>query len=225
MHLAEKVRLLRAKAGLSQREVASRIGTTHATLSRIENQDGIKVSGTILSGLARVFSVSVDDLVDDTLTAGALLAKVEGKPGDSRKKKTELEKIPLKDLIQIPVLAYVPSGMTAEIPEDVVMGHIHLPFAWVRDREAFAVVAKGDSMTGHGINEGDYVVTSRNLEVQDGSLALIEFNGEVAVKKVFYRGDQVMLSPSNGGSAPILVTDKDEFRIVGKVVFTGRRTE
>jgi len=225
MGLAEKVRILRSRAGLTQRELAGRTGISHGTISRVEMGEAINVRGSTLSSLASFFGITVEDLIDSRVSTSALLAKLEEKSAHRRKKKTEIEKIPLKDLIQIPVLAYVPTGMTAEIPEDVVMGHIHLPFAWVRDREAFAVVAKGDSMTGHGINEGDYVVTSRNLEVQDGSLALIEFNGEVAVKKVFYRGDQVMLSPSNGGSAPILVTDKDEFRIVGKVVFTGRRTE
>ena len=73
--------------------------------------------------------------------------------------------------------------------------------------------------------EGDYVVVSRNIDPRSGSIALVELNGEVTIKKIFFKDDQVVLQPANSQYEPILVTDKDQFRIIGKVVFSGRKHE
>lgn len=223
MSIGEKVRLLRVRENFSQRELGEAVGTSYATISKIEADRQRNVAARIVVALAKHFGLAAEDLVNDRLSTSALLAKIEGR--GKRPKKGDPETIPLGNLLQIPVVAYVPCGMPTDIPEEMVMGRVSLPYEWVRDREAFAVIARGDSMVGHGIDEGDYVVVSRNLEVQNGSIAVLELNGKVTIKKVFYRDKQVVLQSGNSDYEPIVVTEKDSFRIVGKVVFSGRRHE
>ncbi len=98
------------------------------------------------------------------------------------------------------------------------MGRISLPYEWVRDKEAFAVVAKEEVMTGFGIHDGDHIVISPNIEVKNGSVALVELRGQVVVKKVFYQGDQTLLQSGDPDSEPVIVSGEGRFRLVGKVV-------
>lgn len=222
MSTGEKVRMLRLKAELSQRELAKIAGTSHGTIARIESGAQPNPPVKILKAIAERFRVSLEDLVDPKVSVSEILASVERPRKRSRAK---VEKLPLRNLVRIPVVAYVPCGMPTEIPEDIVMDYISLPLDWIRDKDAFAVIARGNSMIGHGILEGDYVVVSRNIDPRSGSIALLELNGEVTIKKVFFKDDQVVLQPANSQYEPILVTDKDQFRIIGKVVFSGRKHE
>ncbi len=222
MSTGEKVRMLRLKAELSQRELAKIAGTSHNTIARIESGAQPNPPVKILKAIAERFRVSLEDLVDPKVSVSEILASVE-RP--RKRPKAKIEKLPLRNLVRIPVVAYVPCGMPTEIPEGIVMDYVSLPLDWVRDKDAFAVIARGNSMIGHGILEGDYVVVSRNIEPRSGSIALVELNGEVTIKKIFFKDDQVVLQPANSQYEPILVTDKDQFRIIGKVVFSGRKHE
>ncbi len=222
MSTGEKVRMLRLKAELSQRELAKIAGTSHNTIARIESGAQPNPPVKILKAIAEKFRVSLEDLVDPKVSVSEILASVE-RP--RKRPKAKIEEVPLRNLVRIPVVAYVPCGMPTEIPEDMVMDYISLPLDWVRDKDAFAVIARGNSMIGHGIMEGDYVVVSRNIDPRSGSIALVELNGEVTIKKIFFKDDQVVLQPANSQYEPILVTDRDQFRIIGKVVFSGRKHE
>jgi len=223
MSIAEKVRLLRVRRGWSQRELAKRIGISYGTISKVETDKQPNVSARVVLGIARELGVDPNDLMDDKVSTLALLTKLEEK--SAGKKTGDLDIVPTENLLEIPVLARVPCGMPAEIPKELIVGRITLPLAWVKDKEAFAVIAEGSTMTGFGIHEGDHVVVSRNIEVQNGSVALVELRSQVVVRKVFYQGDQTLLQSGHPDSTPVLVTKKDGFRIVGKVVYTGRNVE
>ena len=216
MSLSQKVKLLRTQRGWTQRELADRVGTSSAAISKIETGDQKHTSGRVIIGLAKNFGVDPDDLLNDKISAPALLTKLEEE--SAGKKVGDLDTVPPEDLQDISVLARVPCGMPAEIPKELIVGRIMLPLAWVKDKEAFAVVAEGATMTGFGIREGDHVVVSRKVEVQNGSVALVELRSQVVVRKVFYQGDQTLLQSGHPNSTPVLVTTEDGFRIVGKVV-------
>jgi transcriptional regulator with XRE-family HTH domain len=61
--LGEKIRILREKAGLSQQELAARIGVSRPTVSQIESGDR-KLGPDELLSVARFFNVSADILLD-----------------------------------------------------------------------------------------------------------------------------------------------------------------
>ncbi len=67
-------------------------------------------------------------------------------------------------------------------------------------RRRFLLEAKGDSMTGAGIEEGDLLVVEENPSPPDGSVvaALILDKEEATVKVLRREGEKVRLKPRNG---------------------------
>jgi len=59
-----RIRHYRRQMGLTQTDLAKRLGTTAATVSRLET-DGIKISVDWLTPLAKIFQVQLTDLIDE----------------------------------------------------------------------------------------------------------------------------------------------------------------
>ncbi len=75
MNLGKVIRGLRDKHGWSQDDLASRIGTTPANLSRIEN-DKHGPGAELLSSIAFVFGLKVYELI--ALTEGVQVSQIAG---------------------------------------------------------------------------------------------------------------------------------------------------
>jgi repressor LexA len=80
--------------------------------------------------------------------------------------------------------------------------------------EAFLVKAKGDSMFPK-INEGDFVIGRRIIDLGAFPLVICVNNGEALIKKVQKDGDSIILSSLNQAHSPFLASS--DFRIVGEV--------
>jgi transcriptional regulator with XRE-family HTH domain len=61
----EKLRLLRKRAGLSQAQVADRLGVNQSHVARIEK--GLKPSVDLILQIADIFGVTTDQLMRDEL--------------------------------------------------------------------------------------------------------------------------------------------------------------
>ncbi len=59
-----RIRHYRRQMGLTQTDLANRLGTTAATVSRLETE-GIKISVDWLAPLAKIFQVQLTDLIDE----------------------------------------------------------------------------------------------------------------------------------------------------------------
>lgn len=63
MEFKERIKLLRRDAGMTQREVAEKIGVTYRTYQNYEAGASVP-SGNVLTKLAKVFGISMDMLAD-----------------------------------------------------------------------------------------------------------------------------------------------------------------
>ena len=92
-------------------------------------------------------------------------------------------------------------------------------------RRRFLLEAKGDSMTGAGIEEGDLLVVEENPSPPDGSVvaALVSGEQEEATVKVLRRqGDLIRLEARNGDHEDIVVP-ADKVVVQGTVEWVIRR--
>jgi repressor LexA len=92
-------------------------------------------------------------------------------------------------------------------------------------RRRFLLEAKGDSMTGAGIQEGDLLVVEENPSPPNGSVvaALVSGKEEEATVKVLRRkGETVKLEPRNGAHQAIVVP-ADRVVVQGTVEWVIRR--
>lgn len=102
--------------------------------------------------------------------------------------------------------------------DDYMEGRIDLHDYVVQHPAAtFFVRVQGDSMLGAGIHEGDILVVDRSLEAREGSIVIAVVDGELTVKRLRRRNNQVELVPENEKYPVIKVGPEQDFRIWGVV--------
>lgn len=124
-------------------------------------------------------------------------------------------------VLNIPVLGQVRAGAPILAIEHID-GYVNLDRSLLRNGAGFALKVKGDSMTGAGIYEGDFVLVQMNARVENGEIVVAMLNDEVTVKK-FYRDEkhkQIRLEAANTAYQPIIGRD---IQVLGKVVGVFRK--
>ena len=113
------------------------------------------------------------------------------------------------------VAAGFPSPATGELN-----GTLDLNQLCVRHPAAtYFVRARGDSMTGAGIDDGDVLVVDRSTTVTNGAIIIASIHGEFTVKRLDKRGEKVRLLPENPAYKPIEITPGCEAEFFGVVTF------
>ena len=122
--------------------------------------------------------------------------------------------------IQIPLYARLSCGTGGFVDEDIIE-YISLPDTILKpNKEYFANYAKGDSMIGAGINDGDLLVFEKTNVLDNGSIGAFCVDNEEAVCKRIRKSEQglIMLLPANENYDPLIVDVENTcFRIVGKL--------
>lgn len=93
----------------------------------------------------------------------------------------ELRHVSGKNIMR--VLGTVACGPGQE-EEERFIEYIHMPECMVGKGECFALIAKGESMTGAGIFPGDYVIVRRQQTARDGDLIIALSDGKNNLKKL-----------------------------------------
>ena len=81
----------------------------------------------------------------------------------------------------------------------------------------FYVYAKGNSMIGSGIHDGDLMIVDRSLNPNSNNIVVAIINGEFTVKKIKKIKNKVYLQPNNNLYEPIEITSDMDFSIWGIV--------
>lgn len=96
----------------------------------------------------------------------------------------------------------VPATDNAEGPLDLNRLCIRHPAA------SYFIRARGDSMIGAGIHDGDILVVDRALQARNGDVIIASVDGEFTVKRFERSGDRIMLVPENP-AYPTLEIDRE----------------
>lgn len=125
----------------------------------------------------------------------------------------------MNDPERLPVLGRVSAGAGA-IAEEDVDGRIAVDHEFMGKAD-YLLRVRGDSMSGEGINDGDYVQVLKRDTADESDLvvALTEEHGEAVIKRLRARDGRRFLESANPQYPPI----GDTFRIIGKVTGLFRR--
>jgi len=119
---------------------------------------------------------------------------------------------------ELPILGRVAAG-TPLLAEQNLEGSLPLSRDWVNGDEAFILKVQGESMIGAHILPGDHAVVRRQAAADNGDIVVAMLDDEATVKRVFFRGDEVILQPENPAMEPIVVhRGETRFQLLGKVV-------
>lgn len=121
------------------------------------------------------------------------------------------------ELVHIPLVGQVAAGAGVLASQEFA-DSFTLPRTFTGKGELFMLSVKGDSMSGDGILDGDYVVVRRQQQVEPNQIAVVGTpNDEATIKRVTTNGRYVTLLPSNELYSP-MVYPASEITIYGRVV-------
>ncbi|MGV0953838.1 MAG: LexA family protein [Fluviibacter sp.] len=86
-----------------------------------------------------------------------------------------------------------------------------------RKEASFLLRAKGESMIGVGIHDGDMLVVDRSITASDGLIVIAQLDGQFTVKTLEKKHGKVRLLPANPDFEPIELKDEQELQIWGVV--------
>ena len=200
MSFSTKLRNARNKAKLSQSAVAKKLFITQQAYANYENDISSPNPETLIK-IADILGVSVDYLLDreeqDFMTIDNIFPM-------------KTKKVPLLGDIACgePIWAEEQRGEFVSVSDDI-------------DAD-FCLRAKGDSMTGARIYDGDIVFIRRQPTVENGEIAAVIIDNEATLKRVYFYRDKnkLVLNPENPAYEPLVYigSELEEIRILGKAV-------
>ena len=102
--------------------------------------------------------------------------------------------------------------------EDYIEGKLDLNKHLIKHPSAtFFVRVTGDSMIDVGIHDGDTLIVDRALEPHDGSIVIAVVDGELTVKRLRKKADELLLVAENKKYQPIAIHEETSFEIWGVV--------
>ncbi len=129
--------------------------------------------------------------------------------------------IEIENTLSIPCLGEVPAGHPVEAIEHSIgslkFDTFSLPFGIPSSDMLYAVQAKGHSMIGAGIIDGDWLVVHHQSSVDVGQIVIAMLDGDATVKRLSKDQDGYFLQPENENFSPIYASDQ-AFDIVGRVI-------
>jgi repressor LexA len=122
--------------------------------------------------------------------------------------------------ITLPVLGKISAGQPT-FSETNLMGEVtwKTGIPQKRSSEYFALRVTGDSMIEDGIFDGNYLVVKNGTDFSNGDIVIAYVNEEPTVKRIYRRGNQVVLQPANSAYDPIEISlQYTPFRVGGMVI-------
>lgn len=86
-----------------------------------------------------------------------------------------------------------------------------------RKEASFLLRAKGESMIGVGIHDGDLLVIDRSINPSNGCVVIATVDGQFTVKTLEKKRGKIRLMPANPDFEPIEMKDEQELQIWGVV--------
>ena len=192
---AYKIRELRNRAGLTQKELAERLYKSESAI-RMWELGKSEPDLQSINALAEIFNVSVDYILGTVSTSTPAAAR-------------------------IPVYGSVAAGIPLDAIQDIE-DYEEISEDMARVGEYAALKIKGNSMLPR-FTPGDVVIVKLQDDVDSGDIAIVMVNGDEATcKKIKKTPEGVMLISTNPDYEPMFFTNQEikdkPVRIWGKVV-------
>ena len=192
---ANKLKALRKERGMTLEGLAQLLGTSKQTIHRYENGIIANIPHEKIEALARALDVTPAELMGWDIQ----------------------EPMP-EGMKRLPMLGKIACG------EPIFAAEEHDGYAvagGMLDAD-FCLQARGDSMTGARIYDGDIVFIRAQDSVDDGEVAAVIIGDEATLKRVYYYPDEkkLVLSPENPRYAPLVYVGDElaGIKILGKAI-------
>ena len=207
-NIGKTIKLLRIEKNMTQDQLAKHINSTKQTVFKYENGIITNIPMDKIKIIANVLGV----------TPAYIMGWEEKNTPQNSLDLFKLDNIFPISTQKIPFLGSVACGVPIYAEEDKE-SYIALGTNIQAD---FCLRAKGDSMIGARIHDGDLVFVRKQEMVDNGEIAVVLIGDEATLKRVYYYPERqkLMLQAENPSYAPFMFVGEelDQIRILGKAV-------
>lgn len=126
--------------------------------------------------------------------------------------------------IRVPLYSHKVAAGFPSPADDYIEGRLSLDEHLISNKDAtFFVRAKGNSMVGAGIFDGDLLVVDKSLDPSSGDIVIAIVDGDLTVKRLIRRGNKVILKPENHRFMEIELQEGQELQVWGVVTSTVKK--
>lgn len=192
--LAKNLKKFRKMKKLTLDELAQRLGTSKQTIHRYENGIISNIPHEKVRELARALEITPSQLMGWENDDAPLAVK------------------------RIPIIGEIACGKPIYASEE------YESYAFYDESIGadFCLRARGDSMTGARIFDGDIVFIRSQESVDNGEIAAVIIDDEATLKRVYYYPNEgkLILSPENPKYAPLVYVGNElsSIKIIGKAI-------
>jgi repressor LexA len=116
----------------------------------------------------------------------------------------------------VPFYGRIAAGEPMLLPEHR-KAFITVDRRFIPSEDVFWLRIQGNSMTGRGIFDGDYVMIQPGTGANEGTIIAARLGEEATIKTLTHRDGKVVLVPANPQEHEIVVGAEDDFAIIGTV--------
>ncbi|MFF2886989.1 helix-turn-helix domain-containing protein [Paenibacillus sp. NPDC057967] len=139
-------------------------------------------------------------------------SSIVNKESDKSKDDEELEEVR-----PVPLVGKTAAGIGKTYYE-FIHGYMPVPKIYTKGT-CFVMEVDGDSMTGDGIESGDFVVIRQQPSVESKDIALLKINDEeMTLKRIYQSNDELALLSSNA-SHPERIVPASKVQVIGKFIY------
>jgi DNA polymerase V len=126
--------------------------------------------------------------------------------------------------IRLPLFSHKVAAGFPSPADDYIEGRLSLDEHLIQHKDStFFVRAKGNSMIGAGIFDGDLLVVDKSLSPASGDIVIAVVDGDLTVKRLIKRGETITLKPENPRFKEIEFQDGQELQVWGVVTSTTKK--
>lgn len=197
MNKAERIRQARLNAGLTLEELAEMCGTTKQTIYKYEQGIVTNIPTDRIELIAKATGCTPEYLMGwgEELPQGAMRVVKRA----------------------LPILGRIACGEPTAADQVTFDSVEDAP-----DDADYVLYARGDSMTGARIFDGDLVFIRKQPQVGNGDIAAVSIDGEITLKRFYYyeEAQTIQLMPENPAYRPMVYSgaELNKIEVLGKAV-------
>lgn len=205
--IGDRIKSKREDLGMTQGELAQKVGyTSHSSIAKAES-GAIDLPQSKIEAIAKALQTSPAYLLGLTQHDATPVWQTQ-----------VFENVTPIHTQRVPMLGEIACGKPIwanEERESYVQAGVNL-------KADFCLTARGDSMIGARIHDGDIVFCRSQNMVENGEIAAVIIGDEATLKRVYYYPDKqkLVLQAENPKYEPIVYvgSELDEINIIGKAV-------
>jgi DNA polymerase V len=168
-----------------------------------ENTKTIRVPESLISAVTNILANRTAQRQDAYLNQDILRPSLDCRP------------------IRVPLFSHKVSAGFPSPADDYIAGRLSLDEHLISNKEAtFFVRAKGNSMNGAGIFDGDLLVVDKSISPSSGNIVIAIIDGDLTVKRLVLRDNKTILKPENLRFKEIELKEGQELQVWGVVTST-----